>query len=53
MRTGTLARTGERTYRMGDSNSSDLLMLDYTKAKTCLGWKPRLDAKQCAILTSD
>jgi CDP-glucose 4,6-dehydratase len=29
------------------------LMLDITKAKTRLGWKPRLDATQCAILTSD
>ena len=28
-------------------------MLDITKAKTRLGWKPRLDAKQTAILTSD
>ena len=28
-------------------------MLDITKAKTRLGWKPRLDAKNCAILTSD
>lgn len=29
------------------------LMLDITKAKNRLGWKPRLDAKQCAVLTSD
>ena len=28
-------------------------MLDITKAKTRLGWMPRLDAKQTAILTSD
>ena len=28
-------------------------MLDITKAKTRLGWKPRLDATQTAILTSD
>ena len=28
-------------------------MLDITKVKTRLGWKPRLDAKNCAILTSD
>ena len=28
-------------------------MLDITKAKARLGWKPRLDAKGCAILTSD
>ena len=28
-------------------------MLDITKAKSRLGWKPRLDAKKCAILTSD
>ena len=34
-------------------HEANLLMLDITKAKTCLGWKPRLDAKQCAILTSD
>jgi len=30
-----------------------LLMLDITKAKTRLAWKPRLNARQCAILTSD
>lgn len=29
------------------------LMLDITKAKDRLGWKPRLDAKQCIGLTSD
>ena len=34
-------------------HEANLLMLDTTKAKTCLGWKPRLDAKQTAILTSD
>ena len=34
-------------------HEANLLMLDITKAKTRLGWKPRLDAKQCAILTSD
>jgi CDP-glucose 4,6-dehydratase len=28
-------------------------MLDITKAKTKLGWKPRLNAKQCVFLTSD
>lgn len=34
-------------------HEANLLMLDITKAKTRLGWKPRLDAKNCAILTSD
>ena len=34
-------------------HEANLLMLDITKAKTRLGWKPRLDAKQCAVLTSD
>lgn len=34
-------------------HEANLLMLDITKAKTCLGWKPRLDATQTAILTSD
>ena len=34
-------------------HEANLLMLDITKAKTHLGWKPRLDAKQTAILTSD
>jgi len=34
-------------------HEANLLMLDITKAKTRLGWKPRLDATQCAILTSD
>ena len=27
--------------------------MHFTKAKTRLGWKPRLDATQTAILTSD
>ena len=34
-------------------HEANLLMLDITKAKTHLGWKPRLDAKRTAILTSD
>jgi CDP-glucose 4,6-dehydratase len=34
-------------------HEANLLMLDITKAKTRLSWKPRLDAKQTAILTSD
>ena len=34
-------------------HEANLLMLDITKAKTRLGWKPRLDATQTAILTSD
>ena len=34
-------------------HEANLLMLDITKAKTHLGWKPTLDAKGCAILTSD
>lgn len=34
-------------------HEANLLMLDITKAKTRLGWKPRLNAKDCAILTSD
>jgi CDP-glucose 4,6-dehydratase len=34
-------------------HEANLLMLDITKAKNRLGWKPRLDAKNCAILTSD
>ncbi len=34
-------------------HEANLLMLDITKAKTRLGWKPRLNAKQCAVLTSD
>lgn len=34
-------------------HEANLLMLDITKAKSRLGWKPRLDAKGCVILTSD
>ena len=34
-------------------HEANLLMLDITKVKTRLGWVPRLDAKECAILTSD
>ena len=28
-------------------------MLDITKAKTRLGWKPRMDMKQCMALVAD
>ena len=41
---------------VSDPNSlheANLLMLDITKAKNRLGWKPRLDAKKSAFLTSD
>lgn len=31
----------------------NLLMLNIEKAKIRLGWKPRLNAKECAVLTSD
>ncbi len=34
-------------------HEANLLMLDITKAKIRLGWKPRLSAKQCVVLTSD
>ena len=34
-------------------HEANLLMLDITKAKKRLGWKPRLDPTQTAILTSD
>ena len=34
-------------------HEANLLMLDITKAKTRLGWKPRLNAKACAELTTD
>ena len=34
-------------------HEANLLMLDITKAKTRLWWKPRLDAKMCVMLTSD
>ncbi|WP_270460790.1 CDP-glucose 4,6-dehydratase [Bacteroides intestinalis] len=30
-----------------------LLMLNINKAKTRLGWKPKLNAKECIVLTSD
>lgn len=46
---------GELKY-VSDSNSpheANLLMLSIEKVKTRLGWKPRLNAKQCAALTSD
>lgn len=39
-----------------DSNAvheANLLMLDITKAKTRLGWKPRLNAKQTMALVAD
>jgi len=41
---------------VSDSNSlheANLLQLDITKAKTRLGWKPRLNAIQSIMLTSD
>ena len=34
-------------------HEANLLMLNINKAKTRLGWKPRLNAKECAVLTSD
>jgi len=34
-------------------HEAQLLMLNINKAKTRLGWKPRLNAKQCGILTAD
>ena len=34
-------------------HEANLLMLNINKAKTRLGWKPRLNAKLCAMLTSD
>lgn len=34
-------------------HEANLLMLNINKAKKRLGWKPRLNAKQCAMLTSD
>lgn len=34
-------------------HEANLLMLNINKAKTRLGWKPRLNARQCAKLTSD
>lgn len=34
-------------------HEAKLLMLNIDKAKTRLGWRPRLNAKQCAVLTSD
>lgn len=34
-------------------HEAKLLMLNIEKAKTRIGWKPRLNAKQCAVLTSD
>ena len=41
---------------MSGSNAfheANLLMLNINKAKTRLGWYPRLNAKQTAVLTSD
>lgn len=41
---------------VSDSNElheANLLMLNINKAKTRLGWYPRLNAKQTAVLTSD
>ncbi|MBQ9475162.1 MAG: CDP-glucose 4,6-dehydratase [Bacteroidales bacterium] len=37
----------------GALHEANLLMLDITKAKTRLGWKPRLDARGCIELTAD
>lgn len=34
-------------------HEANLLMLNINKAKSRLGWNPRLDARECAILTSD
>ena len=34
-------------------HEANLLMLNINKAKTRLGWYPRLNAKQTAVLTSD
>ena len=36
-----------------DLHEANLLMLNINKAKSRLGWKPRLNAKECAVLTSD
>ena len=37
----------------GALHEANLLMLDITKAKTRLGWKPRLSARECIALTAD
>lgn len=51
-----------KNYGKGElKNSSDsnavheakLLMLDITKAKTKLGWKPRMNMQQCMLLVAD
>ena len=34
-------------------HEAKLLMLDITKANTRLGWKPRMDMKQCMALVAD
>lgn len=34
-------------------HEAKLLMLNITKAKTSLGWKPRMDMKQCMALVAD
>lgn len=34
-------------------HEANLLMLNINKAKSRLGWKPRLNAEECALLTSD
>lgn len=34
-------------------HEANLLMLNINKVKTRLGWKPRMNAKSCAVLTSD
>ena len=34
-------------------HEAKLLMLDITKAKTRLGWRPRMDMKRCMALVAD
>lgn len=34
-------------------HEANLLMLDITKAKTCLGWEPRLNMQYCIALVAD
>jgi len=35
------------------AHEAKLLVLDITKAKTRLGWKPRMDMKKCMVLVAD
>ena len=37
----------------GALHEANLLMLDITKAKERLGWKPRLNARECITYTAD